>query len=203
MIGRTLTRRPSALLTAAFAVFTTVPWNHTTKRYQTDLLQRHDGTKPWPRYRRDGSDGTIEIERLGVALTVALLIGYWRTSSKSFCAFFRVFLRFLRFSVSPCPCIAQNRVEMDLFADSMPYSPLTDPGVDIYDVDVDLEIEPEFDASRPSTPASTSSSLPRRGASRPHSLSPNFFGHSFKQAGYKCTIWEKSALKKGGKPSYI
>jgi hypothetical protein len=90
---------------------------------------------------------------------------------------------------------------MDLFADSMPSSPLTDPGVDIHDVDI--EIEPEFDASQPSTPASTSSALPRRGASRPHSLSSNFFGHSFKQAGYEYTIQEKSALKKDGKPSYI
>jgi hypothetical protein len=94
---------------------------------------------------------------------------------------------------------------MDLFADSMPSSPLTDPGVDIHDVDVDvdIEIEPEFDASQPSTPASTSSSLPRRGASSPHSLSSNFFGHSFKQAGYEYTIQKKSALKKGGKLSYI
>jgi hypothetical protein len=90
---------------------------------------------------------------------------------------------------------------MDLFADSMPSSPLTDPAVDIHDVDV--EIEPEFDASRASTLASTSSSLPRRSASRPYSLSSNFFGYSFKQAGYEYTIREKSAIKKGGKPSYI
>jgi hypothetical protein len=40
-------------------------------------------------------------------------------------------------------------VEMDLFADSMPSSLLTDPGMDIYDVDVnvDIEIKPEFNAS--------------------------------------------------------
>jgi hypothetical protein len=79
---------------SAFAVFTTVPWNHTTKRYQTGLFKRHDGTKPWPRYRRDGSDGTIEIEKLGVALIIALFVGYWRTSSMYFGAFFRGFLRF-------------------------------------------------------------------------------------------------------------
>jgi hypothetical protein len=161
MIGRTLARRPSALLTAAFAVFTTVPWNHTMKRYQTDLLRRHDGTKPWPRYHRDRK-------------------AWCCTNNSAFCRLLadiqQVVLHvFSRFSVSPCPCIAQNRVETDLFADSMPSSPLTDPDVDIYDVDVDVEIEPEFDASRPSTPASTSSSLPRRGASCPHSLSPNFF----------------------------
>jgi hypothetical protein len=57
----------------AFAVFTTVPWNHTTKRYQTDLLKRHDGTKPGPWYCRDSSDGTIEIEKLGVALIIEFL----------------------------------------------------------------------------------------------------------------------------------
>jgi hypothetical protein len=57
---------------AAFAVFTTVPWNHTTKRYQTDLLKRHDSTQPGPRYRRDGSDGTIEVEKLGIALIIEL-----------------------------------------------------------------------------------------------------------------------------------
>jgi hypothetical protein len=34
---------------------------------------------------------------------------------------------------------------MDLFADSRPFSPLTDPAVDVYDVDV--EIKPEFNAS--------------------------------------------------------
>jgi hypothetical protein len=60
--------------------------------------------------------------------------------------------------------------------------------MDIHDVNVDVEIEPEFDASRASTPASTSSSLPQRSASRPHSLSSNFFGHSFKQAEYEYTI---------------
>jgi hypothetical protein len=90
---------------------------------------------------------------------------------------------------------------MDLFTDSMPSSPLTDPTMDIHDVDV--EIEPEFDASRASMPASTSSLLPRRSDLRPHSLSSNFFGHSFKQAGYEYMIREKSALKKDSKLSYI
>jgi hypothetical protein len=61
---------------SAFAAFTTVPWNHTTRQYQTDLLERHDGTKPGPRYRRDDSDGTIEIEKLGVVLIIALFVGY-------------------------------------------------------------------------------------------------------------------------------
>jgi hypothetical protein len=66
-----------SLLPSAFAVFTTVPWNHTTKRYQTDLLERHDGTKPGPRCRRDGSDGTIEIEKLGGALVIALFFAFF------------------------------------------------------------------------------------------------------------------------------
>jgi hypothetical protein len=96
--------------------------------------------------------------------------------------------------------IAFVALETDLFADSMPSSPLTEPAVDIHDVDV--EIEPEFDASRAVTSASTSSSLLRRSALRPYSLSSNFFGHSFKQAGYEYTIREKSVLKKSGKPSY-
>ena len=51
------------------------------KRYQTALLERHDDTKPGPRYSSGGSDGTIEIEKLGVALIIALLVGYdWLTT---------------------------------------------------------------------------------------------------------------------------
>jgi hypothetical protein len=76
-----------SLLPSAFAVFTTVPWNHTTKRYQTDLLERHDGTKPGPRCRHDGSDGTIEIEKLGGALVIALFFAF-------FCVF--LYLRTLK-----------------------------------------------------------------------------------------------------------
>jgi hypothetical protein len=90
---------------------------------------------------------------------------------------------------------------MDFLADSVPSSPLTDPAVDTHDVDV--EMEPDFDAPRASTPASTSSSLLWPSALRPHTLSPRFVGHSFKQAGFEYTIRKKSAVKKGGKASYI
>jgi hypothetical protein len=51
-----------SLVRPAFAVFTTVPWNHTTKWYQSDLLECHDGT--------------IEIEKLGVVIIIALSVGY-------------------------------------------------------------------------------------------------------------------------------
>ena len=91
---------------------------------------------------------------------------------------------------------------MDFSTDSVPSSPLTEPSIDMSDLDVDNE--PDFADSRASTPASTSSSLLLRpSAPRPHSLDPNFFGYSFKQGGYPYTIRERSAAKKGGKTSYI
>jgi hypothetical protein len=132
----------------AFAVITTVPWNHTTKRYQTDLLERHDGI--------------IEIEKLGIALIIALFVGYLADIRQ---VVFSRFSRFLRFLYLPALVLLSNRVKMDFLADSVPSSPLTDPAVDTHDVDV--EMEPDFDAPRASTPASTSSSLLWPSASRP------------------------------------
>jgi hypothetical protein len=56
----------------------------------------------------------------------------------------------------------------------MTSSPLTEPLVDINDVDIEMEL------SRALTPASTSLSLPLgRKISRPSSSGLDFFGHSF------------------------
>jgi hypothetical protein len=123
----------------------------------------------------------VEIEKLDVELKIAPFVDQLADI-------------FIVFSAFSAPC-ALNRVEMEL---SAPSSPSTGPLMDIDDVDIDTEL------SRASTPVSTSLSLPlRRQTPRPSSLGPDFIGYCFKHGGFSYTIQERSAVKKGGKSSYI
>ena len=85
--------------------------------------------------------------------------------------------------------------------DNSTISALSSPPTDILDVD-SISID-EMESPEPSTSASTSLSLHRGRYSRPSTVSPQFIGYSFRNDGIPYTIRERTAIRKGGRPSHI
>jgi hypothetical protein len=73
------------------------------------------------------------------------------------------------------------------------------PASDVLDID-DIHMD---EAVAMATPVLKPPMLPSRRHPRPLTTSPGFIGYSFKVDGTQYTIREKSAVRKGGRPSHI